>query len=388
MSVTERVRSNTPGSPNAQVPLATRAWLAFGDLRAQPWRAALSVLVLAPLATSWFLLAAVSSALAGLGNAGEARNLVVTEADVFDTANIALGAAHLATAEQAAGADAESVTPLVLRLVELDDRVLQVRAADTTTWATVHGLDLVEGAAPAVGADEIAITAAVQTATGWDLGDQVRVFGTEFTVAAVLRGSGSKVASLWMSLERAERLFERPGEFQFAVVRVRAGVDGDAVAERLRVAFPDLLVLDESAIQAEATRGVRSLSDLATAFIAVGVVGLAVGSANATALALAERRRSVGLLRVMGFSPATVRSLLALRALVLTAFSLVVGLAAAAVFLAARPPFVLRTFTVDPRLEWLPVLLGTALSLLSGWLGAVIASRPALRTAPAQLVVG
>ena len=166
-------------------------------------------------------------------------------------------------------------------------------------------------------ADEMAVTRAVQVATGWELGDTARVFGTTFTITAILQGSGSKVASLWLPLDRAERLFERPGEYQFVVVRLRAGVDGDAVKADLRLAFPTSLVMDESAVQAEATRGVRSLGDLALVFTALGILGLAVGSANATALVVAERRRSLGLLRVVGFAPDAVRTLLAVRAVLL-----------------------------------------------------------------------
>ncbi len=45
---------------------STRWRLALGDLKAQPWRTLLAVLVLTPLAASWFLLAAVSRSLAGL----------------------------------------------------------------------------------------------------------------------------------------------------------------------------------------------------------------------------------------------------------------------------------------------------------------------------------
>lgn len=233
---------------------STRWRLALGDLKAQPWRTLLAVLVLTPLAASWFLLAAVSRSLAGLGTVGEERNIVVTEPDVFDVANVHLGAEHLATARSAAGADAESVTPLVLRTVELDERVLQLRAADPATWEPIHSLTVLEGTLPDGGADEMAVTAAVQLATGWEVGDRQRVFGTELTITAVLRGSGSKVASLWLPLDRAEQLFDRPGEFQFTVVRLRADADGDAVRARLRAAFPGLLVLDESAIQAEAAR--------------------------------------------------------------------------------------------------------------------------------------
>ena len=361
--------------------------LAVGDLRAQPLRTALSVLVLTPIAASWFLLASVAGSLDTLGHAGEARNLVVTETDVFDLSNIRLGPAELATARDAAGADAESVSALVMRLVKLDERVLQLRAADPQLWRSVHGLQLLDGILPNPSADEMAITAAVRLATGWDVGTRQRVFGTVFTVTAVLEGSGTKVASLWLPLVRAEQLFDRPDEYQMAVVRVRANVDGDAVRERLRDALPRLLVLDESAIQAEATRGVRSLGDMARIFTAIGVLGLAVGSANTTALTLAERARSVGLLRVLGYRPRDVRRLLAVRATILSAAALVMGLAVAWPFIAARPSFVLRSFTISPRLEVLPVLVGCILSLVSAWVGAVVASRRVVRAPAGELLV-
>jgi hypothetical protein len=355
------------------------ALLAAGDLRAQPLRTALSVLVLVPLAISWFLLASIARSLDDLGRAGEERNVMVTDLDVFDVSNIALGSEELAVAAAAVGDRAESVTPLVLRLVELDERVLQVRAADVGTWSSVHGLQLLSGVLPDPHADEMAVTRAVQVATGWQLGDTARVFGTDFTITGVLQGSGSKVASLWLPLARAERLFDRPGEFQFAVVRLRVGVDGDAVKADLRSAFPDRLVMDESAVQAEATRGVRSLGELALVFTALGIIGLAVGSANATALVVAERSRSLGLLRVVGFAPRAVRALLACRALLLAAGALVVGLAIAWPLVASRPSFVLRSYTINPQVSITIVVLGCALSLGSAYAGALVAGRRALR---------
>ena len=370
-----------------RVPWLTRVRLAAGDLRAQPWRTVIAVLVLTPLAASWFILAVVARSLTGLGTVGEARNLVVTDPDVFDLANVHLDGDDLAVAAAAAGGDAESVTALVVRLVELDDRVLQLRAADPADWAPVYDLTLLEGTLPDGAADEMAVTSAVQVATGWQVGDRQRVFGTEFTITAVLRGSGSKVASLWLPLDRAERLFERPGEYQFAVVRVRADADGDAVRARLRAAFPQRIVLDESAIQAEAARGVRSLGDIALAFTAVGVVGLAVGAANATALTLAERRRSIGLLRAMGFDPAGVRGLLVARAILTSLVAVALGLAVAAAFVVARPTFVLRTYTVSLRLEPWVVLAGVLLATVGAWAGAVLAAHRAVRARPAALVV-
>jgi len=383
-------RAGRAGRATGRTPRVTwamRARLALGDLKAEPLRTALTVLVLAPMAASWFLLATISGSLDTLGKLGEARNVVVTEHDVFDLSNIALGDAELAAATKAAGVDAESVTPAVLRFVKTEGRVLQLRAADPSQWTSVHGVRLLEGRLPDPAADEMAVTQAVQVATGWKVGDQQRVFGTVFTITAILQGSGSKIASLWLPLSRAEALFERPGEFQFVMVRVRPGADGDAVRARLREALPGYLVLDESAIQAEATRGVRSLGDLALMFTTIGIVGLAVGCANATALALAERGRSVGLLRVLGFEPRAVRGLLTLRAMFLTLVALALGLAVAWPFIAARPSFVLRSFTIEPRLALSTALIGVALSLASAWIGAAVAGRRVLAR-PAGTMLG
>jgi putative ABC transport system permease protein len=370
----------------AHLSVAMRVRLALGDLRAEPLRTVLAVLVLTPIAASWFLLATIAGSLDTLGKTGEARNVVVTQPDVFDLSNIHLGTAELDAARAAAGDDAESVSPLIMRLVKLGGRVIQLRAQDPALWTPVGGLRLLDGRIPDPAADEMAITQAVRLATGWDVGDQERVFGTVLTVTAVLEGSGTKVASIWLPLTRAEALFERPGEFQMVVVRVKAGADGDAVRARLRAAMPGFLVLDESAIQAEATRGVRSLGDMARVFTAIGILGLAVGCANTTALTLAERTRSVGLLRVVGFTPRSVRGLLAMRAVLLTIAALVLGVAVAWPFIAARPSFVLRSFTIAPRLELLPTILGCLLSLTSAWVGAAIASRRVLASRAGSLL--
>jgi len=374
--------------PRESLSVAMRARLALGDLRAEKLRTALAVMVLTPMAASWFLLATISGSLDRLGKTGFERNLVVTETDVFDLSNIRLGDAQLAAATAAAGDDADSVTAAILRVVRMDERVLQLRAADPTTWTPVHDLQLLAGQLPDTTLDEIAVTRAVTVATGWKVGDRVRVFGTEFTITAELQGSGSKVAALWLPLARAEALFDRPDEFQMVIIRLRAGADGDDVRARLRAAMPGYLVVDESAIDAEATRGVRSLGDLALVFTAVGIIGLAVGSANATALTLAERGRSVGLLRVIGFGPRSVRGLLTMRAMFLTAAALVAGLAVAWPIINARDSFVLRSFTIAPRLSLATALAGCALSLASAWLGSLLAARRVLARPAGALVIG
>jgi hypothetical protein len=365
---------------------ALRLRLAAADLVAEPLRTVLAVIVLAPMAASWFLLASVATSLDGIGRAGEERNLLITQPEVFDFANLSVGEREIGIAESAAGDDAESVTPLIVRVVKVGDRLLQLRAAATDTWATVDGLLLIDGAVPRAGADEMAVTEAVQAATHWRIGQQVRVFGSALTITGILRGSGSKVASMWVTLERAERLFERPGEFQFVVVRLAAGVDGDAVHQRLRTALPDHVVLDESALQAEATRGLRSLGQVVRVLTVVGMLGLAIGSANATALTLVERRRSIAVLRVLGLPARSILGLLRTRAMLTAGAAIGLGLAVAWPMVANRSTFLLRSFTVHAQVSWFEIATGSCLSLLSAWVGATFSARRVLRAGVRSLV--
>lgn len=113
--------------------LATSTRLALGDLRANccapcwpswcwpRWRRA---------GSCWRRWPARCTIWASPARRGTRR--AAPDPDVYDPADISLGAHELATARTAAGDDAELVsTPLVLRLVEVDGRVLQLRAADT-----------------------------------------------------------------------------------------------------------------------------------------------------------------------------------------------------------------------------------------------------------------
>jgi ABC-type antimicrobial peptide transport system permease subunit len=50
------------------------------------------------------------------------------------------------------------------------------------------------------------------------------------------------------------------------------------------------------------------------ASIAIGFIGLLAGAATTTALTVAERSRSIGLLRMLGLTPAQLQGLLAARA--------------------------------------------------------------------------
>jgi hypothetical protein len=359
---------------------ATRLRLAAGDLAAQPLRTFLAIVVLAPLAASWFVLAATAAALREAPATEGERVLYVTDPDLFDPGSSWLDPGVLDQAAEIAGADALLVAPVVVRVVEVDGRTVQLRAAEPSVWNPAFGLELQEGREPAAGADELAITASVRSATGWQPGDVIPVFGTDFTITGVYRSSGLSVASLWMRLERAERLYERPGEFQFVAVRLAEGADAEAVRARLQAAFPDLIAVEQSAVQIETSRLRRSLGDVGRASIAIGFIGLLAGAATTTALTVAERSRSIGLLRMLGLSPAQLQGLLATRAVLTAAGAVVIGLAIAVPLVATRDVIVLYTYPVRPTVPLWAVAAGIALSLLSAWAGAVLATRRALRS--------
>lgn len=208
-----------------------------------------------------------------------------------------------------------------------------------------------------------------------------RVFGTTFTLTAVLEGSGSKVASLWLPLA-GEALFERPDEFQFAFVRVTADAHADAGAlGGCRTRSPRC----SCSMNGDPSRRHPRHSVCSATWRSSSPRSASSASPSAvrrgTVLALAERPRSVGLLRTLGFTPRSVRSVVVVRALLLTAAAdRLLVLAVVWPLVARRGSFVLRSYTIDPLLSPATALLGFALLLASAWVGALVAAAGAAGT--------
>ena len=360
--------------------------LAWRDLASDRVRSILHVAAIAPIVAAYLILMGVAGGLRDQSVPLEAQRIVVLSPNALDPASGRLDPAVLDLIPAVGGADVASVTPMIFRPIRMDDRIVQLRAAPIDTWETVHDLTLLAGSWPRAH-DDIAITEGIAITTGWTIGTPAEIFGTTFTVTALVRAPGTKFASVWMPFDRADQLFEGMSGFQMAMVVPVIGADVRALRDRLEAASGgSFAVYFESDLVAEQGARQGAASNLAAVSTLIGITALAFGGFNLAALTLVERRRDVGIARSLGFSPTGITALALARGAILAFAGFVAGGIAAFAVLQGAAAATVRSFVFEPSLPVMSWLLGAAITGLTGLAGTWIALRRAA-TAPAYLLL-
>ena len=356
---------------------------------AADWRRSLAHIgAIMPIVAAFLILIAIAGGLRGEAEDVQAQDIVLLSPNALDPSSGRLDPAVLDLAGEVSGEDAASVTPMIFRPIRMDDRVLQLRAAPYETWQSVHDLTLLSGSWPGIG-DEIAITEGIAIATGWSVGTSAEIFGTDFEVSALVRGPGTKFASVWMRFERAQRLFEGLSGFQMVVVEPRAGVDVTDLRDRLEETAADrYAVYFEADLADQQTARQGAAHNLATVATIVGIAALVFGGFNLAAIALAERSRDVGIGRAVGFDRAALGSVAVLRSALLGAAGFVAGAAAAIAALAATSATTVRSFVFEPVIPPGSWLLGAALTIAMSTAGGWFAFDRVTRSTVRDLLEG
>ena len=227
--------------------------IGWRDLVADRIRSVLHIAAVAPIVAAYLILIAISSGLREHTPPLETQSIVLVSPNALDPGSGRLDPAVLELAAEVGGTDVASVTPMIFRPIRMDDRIVQLRASPIETWQTVHGLTLLDGAWPVL-RDDIAITEGIAIAAGWEVGTRAEIFGTTFTVSALVRAPGTKFASVWMPFTRAEELFEGQSGFQLVTVVPAVGTDVRSIRDRLSAASRgEFSVYFESDLAAEQT---------------------------------------------------------------------------------------------------------------------------------------
>lgn len=351
---------------------------------AADWRRSLThVGAIVPIAAAYLILIAISGGLRGESESIEAQDLVLLSPNALDPSSGRLDPSVLDLAVEVGGDDILSATPMIFRPIRVEDRVLQLRATPIETWQSVHDLTLLDGAWPDEG-DQIVITEGIAIATDWAVGTRTEIFGTEFEVSALVRGPGTKFASVWMRYQRADRLFEGQSGFQMVTIEPDPGADPvelqeryDAVADgRFSVYFEADLAEQQSA-RGEAARKLATVSTI------VGIAALVFGGFNLAAIALAERSRDIGIARAIGFSRSTIGSVAIVRSALLGAAGFGVGALAALGALSLTTSTTIRSFVFEPRIPAASWVLGAVITIgvstLGSWFAFDRSSRSRVR---------
>jgi|ERR1044071_3829568 putative ABC transport system permease protein len=238
---------------------------------------------------------------------------------------------------------------------------------------------------------------------GWRLGEEVRLPGLENhkgRVAGILAATqGAEDTFIHLSLTDAQRLFGHPHELTHILVRLRDPNELDTAVSQLRGCDAGLVmnVVPLAHVFHTIQSLVNSTRLLLGCIAAVGLLVAGTGVSNTIFMAVAERRRDIGVLRAIGASRQDIFRLVWLETMQTCLTGTVLGIAGA--FLASRSveswvrsklPFA----PTDALIQWhwwtagacviCALVLGSLAGILPAWQAASVSPITAIRSAEAR----
>ena len=215
-------------------------------------------------------------------------------------------------------------------------------------------------------------------------GQKIAIGRGEFVVAGVLSTeNGFEDGGVFLPLPDAQKFFHREGIASIEAIKLRDQTKGAAFREAVAAAFPGLLALENR----EFNQSYTQFQILHFTAWAVGICAFLLGGlgvANTMLLSVFSRIREIAVLRVCGFSPGQVSSLIFGESIVIAAAGLVVGFALGglALFILGHAPQFQGY--VQALVKPAMVVGIVATSLITAIAGAIYPARFASRIQPAE----
>jgi putative ABC transport system permease protein len=261
---------------------------------------------------------------------------------------------------------------------------------------------LIEGDAP-VDPDEVVLDAELARRADARPGDEVAIQATSALrtyhvtgIAAPPDGEGlPRQSALFFSSAEAERLAGHPDTADAIGVLADAGVDADALRDRIRGALEDEATVrvhsgdDRGAVEfLDAAEARELLVGIVSSFGGVALMVALFVVASTFALLVQQRSREVALLRAVAATPRQVRRMICREAQVVALAAGIVGVVPAAGLAAwMRAEFADRRLIPESFALYvgpLPMLVAFVAVVGTAWLAAWVAARRASRIEPVQ----
>jgi len=215
------------------------------------------------------------------------------------------------------------------------------------------------------GSDEVLVGAVAAASLDLASGAQIDVFGHGYTVAGVLKESGSNDDYLlFVPLSTLQETSGKTGIVSTVDVRALCtACPVEMIADSLSSNVPGIHAVAVRQV-AEAEMGVQERTRglmLALAIVTL-LVGL-FGVANAMANMVMERRRDIGIMRAVGASRRQVVTMFLYESVVLGLLGGVVGYAAGLVLAVVLGPLALDGMPVAPAFQYVPLSLALAVAI-------------------------
>jgi ABC-type lipoprotein release transport system permease subunit len=352
------------------------------DLRRDGWRTVITIVNLLVFISCYFALAALAEAAYKFGHQPTDRSaLLIVSRNVFDPYESVITDKEFLPAQELMPEHVKSISPLVFMVIKANDQLTQLRAARLEDMQTVHSLQLLEGDWPSPGKNEIIIGEGTAANTNWGIGDTVHIFGSDFIISGMVRAPGTKFSSIWMTLDKANELFNNPGVYQIAWVQLQSGVDGEAIRDELQN-DPRLIdhfeVYFADNLYQEYTKAVSDMLGVSSMLVILALSAVMLGTYCNIFLILTERRRDITILRAVGFQSGAIRGLITFRTLLqVTAGYLLSWVIVTLLLLWFNKinPLNLHSIPLPVSISLETFLFGFFVSILFGWIGVWLPTR-------------
>jgi ABC-type transport system, involved in lipoprotein release, permease component len=347
------------------------------DLLHDRWRTLLTILSLAVVVAGYLLLTSLSKAFLNAGKQSQVTdNLVIISADAIDPMESSLDEEILETVKEIAPNQILRTFPTLFRHLNIDGRIVQVRAVPLEEMSGALELHLVGGVWP-LSPHQIVVDEVIAIASAWNIGSVVNIYGTDFQVTGLVRSGENNLGAIWMAYSEGQLLFGSQNGFQIAYLPLAPGADPETVCSMLQN-NPKIInnydVYLENAVSDGYNQINHNLVSLCGIMSVIALMAITFGIYNSISLSLTERSHEIGLLRLVGFTQGKLRRILVARALVLTGASYCLGWVAMIIYINIRNKQTPAGFTDAPltlgmtlSASILGLILATGFAFLGVW---------------------
>ncbi len=203
------------------------------------------------------------------------------------------------------------------------------------------------------------------------VGKTVEIGHAAFHVVGVIKtANGFEDGGVFMPLSSAQAFFHKEGSSSVITIKLRSKEDIPELKASVRRSYPSLVALEDE----EFTRSYSQFKILKATAWAVGGCGLLLGGlgvANTMIMSVFTRIREIAILRVNGFSPGQIATMIFGESALVSVFGAVVGLLIGTAFLFALKLIPALHGYVDTSVQPSVVVIVILLALMTGVTGAL-----------------
>jgi ABC-type antimicrobial peptide transport system permease subunit len=287
----------------------------------------------------------------------------------------------------------ETVVILARQKKDGGETSVTVRGADRQSPVVHAGLRIIEGRWYTIGSDEAVVGRAIaHRMENFGVGQTITIGKHHWKIVGLFEAGGSSLESeLWCDVDLVQSAFHRTvfqsllfrasGDAQAALERIQKEIDADPRLHSAQAKLETKYYEEQSRLMSDL---ITTLGGLLTIIMGVGAV---VGAMNTMYAAVSQRKREIGCLLAIGFTPRSIWMAFMAESLVLSALGAILGCGLSLLFNGLQTGTTNWATFSETAFEFLitPRILITAaiVALILGFVGGVA---PAFRAARMKVV--